>query len=256
LPIGQAMPSAPVQVIGPKPLAQARRRIVACEACPRLRRYCEAVAREKRAAFRDQVYWGRPVPGYGDPAASMLVLGLAPAAHGANRTGRVFTGDGVGASGDFLLSALHRAGLANIPTSRHVEDGLRLRGVFIAAAARCAPPANKPLPEEVTACRHHLAAEVAALPRLRVVVALGKVAWDAWLALVGTSAPLPRPRPVFGHGAEARLAKPGTGGPAGLTLVGCFHPSRQNTHTGKVTPSMYDDLFGRAMNVAGLTTGD
>ena len=228
--------------------------IVACEACPRLRRYCQEVARTKRAAYRNDVYWGRPVPGYGDPDARILILGLAPAAHGANRTGRVFTGDGVGASGDFLMSALHRAGLANIPTSQRVDDGLRLRGVFVAAAARCAPPANKPLPEEVAACRHHLAAEVAALPELRVVVALGKVAWDAWLALVGTYAPLPRPRPVFGHGAVATLAPAGTGGAAGLTLVGCFHPSRQNTHTGKVTPAMYDDVFGRAARLAGLGT--
>ena len=161
------MPAPPVQVIGPKALIQARRAIVACEACPRLREYCQAVARTRRAAFRNDVYWGRPVPGYGDPAARLLILGLAPAAHGANRTGRVFTGDGVGASGDFLMSALHRAGLANLPTSQRVDDGLRLRGVFIAAAARCAPPANRPLPEEVAACRHHLAAEVAALPGLR-----------------------------------------------------------------------------------------
>ena len=208
------------------------------------------MAQTRRAAFRNDVYWGRPVPGYGDPAARLLVLGLAPAAHGANRTGRVFTGDGVGASGDFLMAALHRAGLANLPTSQRVDDGLRLRGVFIAAAARCAPPANKPLPAEVAACRHHLAAEVAALPRLRVVVALGKVAWDAWLALVGTYTTLPRPRPIFGHGAVARLAPPGTGGPAGLILVGCFHPSRQNTHTGKVTPDMYDDVFALALRLA------
>ena len=203
----------------------------------------------KRAAYRDETYWGRPVPGFGDPAALILLLGLAPAAHGANRTGRVFTGDGVGGSGDFLMAALHRAGLANIPTSQRVDDGLRLRGVFIAAAARCAPPANRPLPAEVAACRRHLAAEVAALTRLRVVMALGKVAWDAWLALVATYTPLPRPRPVFGHGAIARLAPAGTRGPAGLTLVGCFHPSRQNTNTGRVTPSMYDAVFGRAMEL-------
>jgi uracil-DNA glycosylase family 4 len=246
------MPHVPVQLIGPRPLIQARQAIVACEACPRLRRYCQEVARTKRAAYRNDVYWGRPVPGYGDPSARLLILGLAPAAHGANRTGRVFTGDGVGASGDFLMSALHRAGLANIPTSQRVDDGLRLRGAFIAAAARCAPPANKPSPEEVAACRHHLAAEVTALPRLRVVVALGKVAWDAWLGLVGTYTALPRPRPAFGHGAVAALAPPGTGGPAGLTLVGCFHPSRQNTHTGKVTPAMYDDVLRRVKLLAGL----
>jgi uracil-DNA glycosylase family 4 len=244
-----------VQLIGSRRLIQARQAIVACEACPRLRRYCQEVARVKRAAYRDETYWGRPVPGFGDPAAPILLLGLAPAAHGANRTGRVFTGDGVGGSGDFLMAALHRAGLANIPTSQRVDDGLRLRGVFIAAAARCAPPANKPLPAEVAACRHHLAAEVAALTRLRVVMALGKVAWDAWLALVATYMPLPRPRPAFGHGAVATLATPGSSGPAGLILVGCFHPSRQNTNTGRVTAEMYDNLLGRAAALAGLGAG-
>ena len=170
-------------------------------------RGCATTARRwretRRAAFRNDVYWGRPVPGFGDPAARLLILGLAPAAHGANRTGRVFTGDGVGASGDFLMSALHRAGLANLPTSQRVDDGLRLRGVFIAAAARCAPPANKP------AARR--SGRVPSSPRrrsdgaaatLRVVVALGKVAWDAWLALVGTYTALPRPRPAS---ATARL---------------------------------------------------
>lgn len=209
------------------------------------------MARTRRAAFRDEIYWARPVPGFGDPAATLLILGLAPAAHGANRTGRVFTGDGRGASGDFLMSALHRAGRASIPTSSHVGDGLRLRGVFIAASARCAPPANKPLPEEVARCRIHLAAEVAALPRLRVVVALGKVAWDAWLAFVGERAPLPRPRPAFGHGAVARLGDAKAKGPERLALVGCFHPSRQNTHTGKVTPVMYDEVFALALRHAG-----
>lgn len=222
-----------------------------CTACPRLRDYCLAVARTKRAAFRDETYWGRPVPGYGDPAARLLLLGLAPAAHGANRTGRVFTGDGRGASGDFLMGALHRAGLASIPTAQSVDDGLTLRGVFVAAAARCAPPGNKPTPEEVVNCRPHLAAEVAALPNLRVVVALGKIAWDAWLAFVGEHAPLPRPRPAFGHGAVARLATPDARGPERLVLVGCFHPSRQNTHTGRVTPAMYDRLFATAAHHAG-----
>jgi uracil-DNA glycosylase len=245
------VPAPPsVQVIGPKALERARRDIVACTQCPRLRAYCLEVARTRRAAYRNDAYWGRPVPGFGDPAARILVLGLAPAAHGANRTGRVFTGDGTGGSGDFLMSGLHRAGLASIPTSQHVADGLRLRGVFVAAAARCAPPANKPLPREVENCRVHLAAEVAALPRLSVVVALGKVAWDAWLAFVGTTAPLPRPRPGFGHGAMVRLAPRDTVGPAALTLVGCFHPSRQNTHTGKVTPAMYDGVFEQVKRLA------
>jgi len=223
---------------------------VACTNCPRLRRYCLDVARTKRAAYRQDAYWGRPVPGFGDPEARILVVGLAPAAHGANRTGRIFTGDGVGGSGDFLMSGLHRAGLASLPTSHHPGDGLTLRGVFVAAAARCAPPDNKPLPYEIENCRPHLAAEVRALPHVRVVVALGKVAWDAWLAFVATHTPLPRPRPVFGHGAVVRLAPPGTSGPAGFTLVGCFHPSRQNTHTGRVTPAMYDELFGRVRGLA------
>lgn len=241
---------APRSLIGPAALVRAQRAIVRCEACSRLRSYCLEVARVKRAAYREDAYWGRPVPGFGDPAARILLLGLAPAAHGANRTGRVFTGDGRGGSGDFLMAALHRAGLANRATSERADDGLTLRGVYIAAAARCAPPANKPLPEELAACRPHLAAEVAALPDLRVVVALGKVAWDAWLAFVDEETPLPRPRPVFGHGAVARLAPPGTRGPAGLTLVGCFHPSRQNTHTGKVTAAMYDEVFVVAARLA------
>ncbi len=200
----------------------------------------------------NDAYWGRPVPGFGDPAARILILGLAPAAHGANRTGRVFTGDGRGGSGDFLMGGLHRAGLASIATSQHPSDGLRLRGVFVAAAARCAPPANKPLPHEVANCRVHLSAEVAALPHLRVVVALGKVAWDAWLAFVATTTALPRPRPVFSHGTVARLAPAGAPGPPGFTLVGCFHPSRQNTHTGRVTPAMYDEVFGLACARAAL----
>lgn len=239
----------PTQVIGPKALVQARRAIVTCDACPRLRRHCLAIADEKRAAFRHETYWGRPVPGFGDPAAWLYVLGLAPAAHGANRTGRVFTGDGRGGSGDFLMSALHRAGLASIPTSQQADDGLALRGVFIGAAARCAPPANTPRPDELRRCRPHLAAEIAALPDLRAVVALGKIAWDAWLAFVAGHAPLPRPRPVFTHGAVASLAPPATRGPAGLTLIGCFHPSRQNTHTGRVTPEMYDGLFALALRI-------
>ena len=166
----------------------------------------------------------------------MLILGLAPAAHGANRTGRVFTGDGVGASGDFLMAALKRAGFANISTSQRIDDGLTLTDAYIAAAVRCAPPANKPLPEEVERCLPHLANEVAHLPRLQVVVALGKIAWDAWLKLlVSRGEELPRPRPGFEHGAKWTRD--------GLTLVGAYHPSRQNTNTGVVTPPMYDDIF-------------
>src|SRR5687768_14206506 len=155
--------------------------IVNCERCPRLRDYCRRIGREKRRAFRSETYWARPVPGFGDPRARLLILGLAPAAHGANRTGRVFTGDGVGGSGDFLMASLHRAGFANIPTSRHPDDGLRLRDAFIAAAVRCAPPDNKPTPQEIANCLPHLDAELAALARVRVVVALGKIGFDAYL---------------------------------------------------------------------------
>lgn len=214
------------------------------------------MAETKRAAYRNDVYWGRPVPGYGDPRARIFILGLAPAAHGANRTGRVFTGDGAGGSGDFLMAALHRAGLASIPTSRAADDGLVLRRVFVGAAARCAPPDNAPLPVEVARCRTHLAAEVAALPDLRVVIALGKIAWDAWLAFVAERITLPRPRPVFAHGATAQLADPAAPGPERLTLIGCFHPSRQNTHTGRVTAEMYDDVLGRVCDLAELRTSD
>jgi uracil-DNA glycosylase len=220
----------------PSTLSAVQTTIISCEQCPRLRTYCREVGRTRRAAFRNDVYWARPVPGFGDPNARVLILGLAPAAHGANRTGRVFTGDGVGASGDFLMAALKRAGFANIATSQRVDDGLVLTDAYIAAAVRCAPPANKPLPEEVDRCLHHLVNEVAQLPRLQVVVALGKIAWDAWLKLVVMRGDtLPRPRPVFGHGA--------TWSDGRLTLVGAYHPSRQNTNTGVVTPSMYDAAF-------------
>jgi len=217
-------------------LISVNRAIVDCERCTRLRAYCARVAREKTAAHRDELYWGRPVPGFGDPRARVLVLGLAPAAHGANRTGRVFTGDGIGASGDFLMAALNRAGFANIATSRDIHDGLALRDAYIAAAVRCAPPGNKPLPSEIAACADHLAAEVAALPRLQVVVALGKIAWDAWFQHLAKKGMPIRPRPAFGHSAVFD-------GPDGLSVVGCFHPSRQNTNTGKVTAPMYDRVL-------------
>ena len=176
-------------------LAEVAAAIIECEACPRLRSYCTDVAREKRRAYRDDTYWGKPVPGFGDPRARLLIVGLAPAAHGANRTGRVFTGDGIGGSGDFLMGALHRTGFANIPTSRHPGDGLVLSDAFIAAAVRCAPPQNKPTPEEITRCLPHLEAEIAALPRVRVVVALGKIGFDAYLQLVKRQDQLLRPRP-------------------------------------------------------------
>ena len=219
-------------------LASVRAAIVSCNDCPRLRRYCARIAREKKAAHRDETYWGRPVPGFGDPDARVLLVGLAPAAHGANRTGRVFTGDG---SGDFLLAALHAAGFANIPTSRSADDGLVLRDAYILAAVRCAPPDNKPLPEEIVRCRRHLAAEVAALPRVRVVIALGKIGHDAFVAHVAaTHGVRPRPRPAFAHGSEARL---GVGLPL---LLGSYHPSRQNTNTGKLDARMMDDVFRKA----------
>jgi uracil-DNA glycosylase len=210
--------------------------IVSCERCPRLRKYCAEVARVKKRAHRDEVYWGKPVPGFGDPRARVLLIALAPAAHGANRTGRVFTGDGPGGSGDFLMAALHRAGFANMPTSRHPDDGLKLADAFIAAAARCAPPDNKPTPQEIVNCRVHLDAEIAVLPRIRVVVALGKIAFDAYLQLLKTHGIVVRPKPIFGHNIAHEL-------PNGQTLVGCYHPSRQNTNTGKLTAPMMDEVF-------------
>lgn len=210
--------------------------VVSCRRCVRLRSYCEKIAHDKRAAYRDEEYWGKPVPGFGDPQARVLILGLAPAAHGANRTGRVFTGDGVGASGDFLMAALHRAGFANLSTSQHRDDGLQLTDAYIVATVRCAPPDNKPLPDEIAACSSHLDAEVATLPRIQVVVALGKIAWDAWFQHLARRRAVVRPRPRFAHGSVVALR----GFP---TLIGCFHPSRQNTNTGRVTASMYDDVY-------------
>ena len=231
-------------VVEPLTLEIVRDRIISCDRCARLREHCARVARDKRRAFRGETYWGRPVPGFGDPRARVLLIGLAPAAHGANRTGRVFTGDGVGGSGDFLMSALHRAGFANIPTSHDPKDGLRLRDAFIAAAVRCAPPLNKPTTEEIENCRPHLEAEIAALPRVRVVVALGKIAFDAYLRLVKHRGITVRPRPNFGHGLAHRL-------PDGMTLVGCYHPSRQNTNTGKLTAAMMDEVFRKVNLVIG-----
>lgn len=214
--------------------------IVSCEACPRLRRYCRRIGREKRRAFRDDVYWARPVPGFGDPAARVLVVGLAPAAHGANRTGRVFTGDGGGGSGDFLMAALHRHGFANQPTSQRADDGLTLLDAYIAAAVRCAPPDNKPRPEEIARCLPHLEAELAALPNVQVVVALGRIGFDAWLTVLKRRGVPMRPRPAFGHGAAYRF---GDGIPA---LIGSYHPSRQNTNTGKLTARMMASVFATA----------
>jgi uracil-DNA glycosylase family 4 len=196
----------------------------------------ELVAREKRAAFADEEYWGRPVPGFGDPGAAVYVLGLAPAAHGGNRTGRVFTGD---RSGDWLFASLHRTGFASQPTSRHRDDGLRLEGAFVAAAVRCAPPANKPLPQERDNCLPYAAAELGLL-QPRVIVCLGAYAWDSACRLLHV-----RPKPRFAHGAEHRVE----GGPV---LVGSFHPSQQNTFTGKLTEEMMDAVFTRARALADL----
>jgi uracil-DNA glycosylase len=222
-------------------LTEIRQSVIACEKCRRLRAYCARVAAEKKRAYRDETYWGRPVPGFGDPDARLLIVGLAPAAHGGNRTGRVFTGD---SSGDFLFRALHRTGFASQPASVHARDGLQLTGAYIAAAVRCAPPDNKPTPAELAQCLPWLAAELDELKNLRVVVALGRIAFDATLRLL-RSRGLPRTvRPTFGHGLVHPLPSPL------LTLVASYHPSRQNTNTGKLTEAMFDEVF-RAARAAG-----
>jgi uracil-DNA glycosylase family 4 len=224
-------------------LADVHHAIVSCERCPRLRTYCRAIAREKKRAYRTETYWGRPVPGFGDPDARMLLIGLAPAAHGANRTGRVFTGDGSGGSGDFLMSALHRTGFASLPTSRQIDDGLTLIDAYIVMAVRCAPPDNAPVPEEIARCLDHLEAEVNEIPRAQVVVALGRIAFDVWLRLLRRRGVRVSPRPQFAHGGVVRLPD----GPAGPhALLGCYHPSRQNTNTGRLTPVMMEKVFRKA----------
>jgi uracil-DNA glycosylase family 4 len=220
-------------------LAAIRDEVVDCRACPRLVAWRERTAREKVARFADQAYWGRPVPGFGDPSAGVLVLGLAPAAHGGNRTGRIFTGD---RSGDFLFASMHRVGLANQPTSVSADDGLRLRGSYIAAVNRCAPPANKPTPAERDRCLPFVVREIEALDRLSVIVALGAYAWDGGLRALASLGHTTRPKPRFGHGVEASV------GP--YTLVGCFHPSQQNTFTGKLTTAMMDAVMERAVSLA------
>ena len=220
-------------------LQELEQRIVNCRQCPRLVEWREKVAREKRASFADQEYWGRPAPGFGDPAARVYVLGLAPAAHGANRTGRVFTGD---RSGDWLYASMYRTGFANQPTSVSRDDGLQLKNAWIAAAVRCAPPANKPLPSERDNCLPYAAAELELLSDVRVIVALGSFAWDAALRLDARVTPKPR----FGHLAQAEL-------PSGRTLIGSYHPSQQNTFTGRLTEPMLDAAFLSALRVAGLT---
>jgi uracil-DNA glycosylase len=214
--------------------------IVACRACPRLVTWREEVAREKRAAFRDETYWGRAVPGFGDPRARVVLVGLAPAAHGANRTGRVFTGD---RSGEWLYRALHRAGLARLPVSTHRDDGQELIDAYITAAVRCAPPANKPTPAERETCRPFLERELGALREARVYVVLGAFAYEALSGVIGL-----RPRPRFGHGVEAPL-------PDGRTVLCSFHPSQQNTFTGKLTQDMLDAVFQRALVLAASRCG-
>ena len=218
--------------------------IVSCERCTRLVDHCQEVALTRRRAFRNQVYWGKPVPGFGDRQARILLLGLAPAAHGANRTGRMFTGD---RSGDWLYGALHRAGLSNRPRSDGRDDGLELRGAFISATCRCAPPDNKPSTDEMANCESYLDREFELLAGLRVVVALGKIAWDASLRRVQRIAPgdLPRPKPRFSHGAECRL--PFREGGTSIWLLGSYHPSQQNTQTGRLTREMFDSAIERAV---------
>jgi uracil-DNA glycosylase family 4 len=219
--------------------------VVACRRCPRLVDWRERVAAEKRAAYANETYWGRPITGFGDPAARILVLGLAPAAHGGNRTGRVFTGD---RSGDWLFASMWRCGLANQPQSVSRDDGLELRGAYVTAAVRCAPPANKPLPAERDNCFPYLLRELELLIDVRVIVCLGGFAWDAGLhALAALGEPLPKPKPGFGHGAELPPAPSSR-----LTLLACYHPSQQNTFTGRLTEPMIDGVFLRARELAGL----
>jgi len=216
-------------------------RITRCRRCPRLVRHREAVARAVPARYRGQTYWARPLPGLGDAAARVLVMGLAPAAHGGNRTGRMFTGD---RSGDWLFRALHAAGFANRPQSVHPGDGLELHAAYITAAARCAPPGNKPTPVEMERCQPYLLEELRLLADVRVVVALGKIGWDAYLrARRASERAVPRPLPRFTHGATAVM-------PDGVTLIGCFHPSQQNTFTGKLTWPMLRAVFVRARRLA------
>jgi uracil-DNA glycosylase len=221
-------------------LAAINAQIVVCRRCPRLVAWREKVAREKVARFRDETYWGRPVPGFGDPDARILIVGLAPAAHGGNRTGRVFTGD---ASGDFLFAAMYAAGLANQPTGRRPDDGLALRDAYIAAAVRCAPPANKPTPAERDNCAPYLARELVALELVRVLMPLGAFAWEAaFRAIADATGVGVRPRPKFGHGAVARAGR--------YVVIGSYHPSQQNTFTGRLTQSMLVDALDRARELA------
>lgn len=222
----------------PAPIASLQDQITTCRLCPRLVAWREQVAREKVRRFADQQYWGRPVPSFGDPRARLLVIGLAPAAQGGNRTGRIFTGD---RSGDWLFRALHKAGFANQPRSVSRDDGLRLKDCYVSAAVRCAPPANKPLPGEIANCRPYLIRELELLNRVRVIVALGRLAFDAAIHSVGLDKSV-KPRPKFGHEVETRLKN-------GITLVASFHPSQQNTFTGRLTEPMFDRIFAAAQRI-------
>jgi uracil-DNA glycosylase family 4 len=229
---------------GPLPVLQAvREAIVGCERCVRLRDYIRGIGEKKRRMYRDHEYWAKPVPGFGDPAARILALGLAPGAHGANRTGRPFTGD---ASGDFMYDVLHELGLATKPRAIHREDGLRLKKLYIASVVRCAPPGDKPTPQEIRNCAPHLTAEVDALKNVRVVVCLGKIAWDGYLAhLLAQGVIERRSAFTFTHGAEYKL-------PNGLTLLGCYHPSLRNTNTGRLNRVMFMRVWVQALECAGL----
>jgi uracil-DNA glycosylase family 4 len=225
-------------------LERLQKKIIACKLCPRLRAHCLKVAKEKRASFAGEIYWGKPIPSWGDPHARLLIVGLAPAAHGANRTGRMFTGD---RSGDWLYRAMHKAGFANQPTSTHAKDGLELHDAWITASAHCAPPDNKPLPEELENCARHLREELALMSQAKVYLVLGGIALNALWPLLGES----QKKPKFGHGAELSLRE-------GRTLLMSYHPSQQNTFTGRLTEPMFDGVFKRARKlVANMTrSGD
>jgi uracil-DNA glycosylase family 4 len=223
-------------MVNPRLFEALTEEVTACRLCPRLVTWREQASAERPKRYAGQEYWARPVPGFGDPSANVLVVGLAPAAHGGNRTGRVFTGD---RSGDWLFASLHRTGYANRPVSEHIGDGLRLDGLYIAAVNRCCPPANKPTPQERDNCLPYLVREIELLTRARVFVALGSFAWDGALrALLAAGQAIPRPRPRFGHAAEATVGA--------YTLLGCYHPSQQNTFTGVLTEEMLDGIFRRA----------
>lgn len=222
------------------PVEKIQKRIIACERCPRLRKHCLSIAKEKRAAFRDETYWGKPIPSFGDPSARLVIVGLAPAAHGANRTGRMFTGD---RSGDWLYRALHKAGFANQPTSVHAKDGLELSDCWITASAHCAPPDNKPLPAELARCGEFLEEELAAMSQAKVYLVLGGIALNALWPLLGEKQKKPLggtpKKPKFSHLGELPLQ-------GGRTLLMSYHPSQQNTFTGRLTEPMFDKVFARA----------